>query len=109
MGLLSEIQSLLQELTPQNWITVAGFFSTPAIVVWVWPTLRGFFVAVGSTAACWLFGAIWNGASFSTILIWTPVIAIFCALLCAAVILVRQMFPVHEPAKENGATDSSPK
>ena len=86
--LLGEIRLLLQEMTPQNWITLIGFLSTPAIVVWLWPRLRGFYLAVGSTVACWWFGAIWNGASISTILIYTAVIAAVCALLCGAVLLV---------------------
>ncbi|HEX8902170.1 hypothetical protein [Vitreimonas sp.] len=104
-ALFGDIRSLLQEMTPQNWITLIGFFSTPAIVVWVWPKLRGFYVAVGSTVACWLFGAIWNGASISIILIYTPVIAAVCALLCGAVLLARRAFPLRAPAEEGGATE----
>jgi hypothetical protein len=108
MGLLDEIMSLFQQLTAQNWITVIGFFSTPVIVVWVWPKLRGFLVAVGGTVACWLVGAVWNGASFSTILIWTPIIGTFCASLCGAVLLIRRVFPLSDPPKEDVAAESTP-
>lgn len=101
--LLGEIRLVFQEMTPQNWITLVGFFSTPAIVVWVWPKLRGFYVAVGSTVACWLFGAVWGGASVSTILIYTPIISAVCALLCGAVLLIRLAFPLPAPADVRGA------
>jgi hypothetical protein len=99
MGPLDEIVSLFQELTPQNWITVIGFFSTPMIVVWVWPKLRGVLVAVGSTVGCWLVVALWNGASFSTIPIWTPIIGSFCAFLCGTVLLIRRVYPLRDPSE----------
>lgn len=103
--LAGEIRLVFQEMTPQYWITLVGFFATPAIVVWVWPKLRGFYVAVGSTVACWLFGAVSNGAPISTILIYTPIIAAVCALLCGAVLLVRLAFPLPAPADERGVAE----
>jgi hypothetical protein len=96
MAIVESIVSEIQSLSSSDWINVASFFATPAIVTWVLPTRRMFVVAVVASTLFWIGLCVWTQQPLDFSAVSTAIIAVLLVALCFAILGLRRIFP---PAK----------